>query len=151
MTLEALLAPERTRITHDALDRDAVLDSLAALLANGVDTPAADIAKVLHEREELQSTGLGEGVAIPHGALASVGAQRAALLVVPSGVDFDAIDGERVRLFIAVVGPRSTSGEHLRILARLSRVLRSRLLRERLVHAKDAGEAYALLVQEDAA
>ncbi len=149
MTLDVLLAPNRSRLVRGSMGRVEAIESLAELLA--IDSPvnAIEIARVLREREALQSTGLGDGVAIPHAALATLTSQRAALLIVPAGVDFDAIDGEKVRLFVAVVGPRTTSGEHLRILARLSRLFRSHLLRERLISAESSGAAYAALLEED--
>ena len=149
MTLAALLAPERARIVRGTLGRAEALESLADLLARDGAVDAAEVTRALREREAVQSTGLGEGVAIPHAALSTLSEQRAALLIVPAGVDFDAVDGEKVRLFVAVVGPRTTSGEHLRTLARLSRLFRSRLLRERLVAAETSGEAYDALLEED--
>lgn len=151
MKLDALLAPERARIVRGPMGRGEAIEALGELLTQ--DTPAnlGEVVRVLREREALQSTGLGEGVAIPHAALPRLTEQRAALLIVPAGVDFDAIDGEKVRLFVAVVGPRTTSGEHLRILARLSRLFRSRLLRERLIAAESSDQAYAALVEEDSA
>lgn len=149
MTLQALLAPERARIVRGLIGRVEALESLAEMLAQNSSVDASEVTRALREREAVQSTGLGEGVAIPHAALAALSEQRAAMLIVPAGVDFDAIDGEKVRLFVAVVGPRTTSGEHLRILARLSRLFRSRLLRERLLSAESSGEAYDALLEED--
>ena len=151
MRLDALLAPERARIVRGPMGRSEAIEALGALLAQDDPETTSDVVRVLREREALQSTGLGEGVAIPHAALPQLPAQRAAVLIVPAGVEFDAIDGEKVRLFVAVVGPRTTSGEHLRILARLSRLFRSRLLRERLIASETAEEAYRTLVEEDSA
>lgn len=151
MKLDALLAPERARIVRGPMGRGEAIEALGELLTQGAPADLGEVVRVLREREALQSTGLGEGVAIPHAALPRLTEQRAALLIVPAGVDFDAIDGEKVRLFVAVVGPRTTSGEHLRILARLSRLFRSRLLRERLIAAESSDQAYAALVEEDSA
>lgn len=151
MTLDTLLAPERARIIRGSLGRAEALDALAELLTTDDTSRTEEVLRALRAREDLQSTGLGDGVAIPHAALPSLPAQRAALLVAPAGVDFDAIDDEKVRLFVAVVGPRATSGEHLRILARLSRLFRSRLLRERLIAAESSEQAYSTLIEEDLA
>lgn len=151
MMLDALLAPERARIVRGPLGRTEAIEVLAQLLTLHQPGDTAEVTRVLREREALQSTGLGDGVAIPHAALPRLAEQRAALLVAPAGVEFDAIDGEKVRLFVAVVGPRTTSGEHLRILARLSRLFRSRLLRERLIGAESAEQAYGTLIEEDQA
>jgi PTS system nitrogen regulatory IIA component len=70
-------------------------------------------------------------------------------LLVPHGVPFDAIDGQDVTILVAVVGPKRASGEHLKTLARVSRLLRSREFREQLLTAKTGREAYAMLVEEE--
>src|SRR5262249_44529212 len=108
-----------------------------------------EVERVLLEREALQSTGIGEGVAIPHGALSDLDVQCGSVLLVPSGVAFDAIDGQDVTILVAVIGPKRASGEHLKTLARVSRLLRSREFRERLLTAKSGSEAFAMLVQEE--
>ncbi len=101
------------------------------------------------EREQLQSTGIGEGVAIPHGAMAQLETQCAALLIVPNGVEFQAIDGERVTLLFAVIGPKRATGEHLKTLARVSRLLRNKGFRERLIASPDAATAHELIATEE--
>lgn len=111
--------------------------------------PSAEYYRVLCEREVLQSTGIGDGVAIPHGALDALEAQRAALLVCPDGLPFDAIDGRPVRILFAVVGPKRTTGEHLKTLARVSRLLRDAAFREKLLLAKEGTQAWALVRQAE--
>ncbi len=98
MRLIELLTQERVEICHNddgarSLDKAGVLHVLAQTLAPGAHVDAAAVERVLSEREQLQSTGIGEGVAIPLGALAQLQTQYAALLIVPEGVDFSAIDG----------------------------------------------------------
>ena len=107
------------------------------------------VERVLAEREALQSTGIGEGVAIPHGALAQLEAQYAALLIVPEGVDFAAIDGDKVTILFAVIGPKRATGEHLKTLARVSRLLRNRGFRDRLVACRDGHAAFDLIASEE--
>jgi PTS system nitrogen regulatory IIA component len=102
-------------------------------------------------REQLQSTGIGEGVAIPHGALPQLESQYASLLIVPGGVDFVAIDGLKVNILFAVIGPKRATGEHLKTLARVSRLLRNKGFRDRLVGAAGSKEAYALIEAEEGA
>jgi PTS system nitrogen regulatory IIA component len=135
----------------EPLDKGSALKMLAARLAEGAKVAPEDVERVLVEREALQSTGIGDGVAIPHGALGDVDAQWAALLIVPAGLDFDAIDGNKVTLLFALIGPKRATGEHLKTLARISRLLRSRGFRERLIAAPDGEEAYRLLVAEEGA
>jgi PTS system nitrogen regulatory IIA component len=136
------------------LDKAEALKLLASLLAEGIGegrerVDPEKVERVLVEREALQSTGIGDGVAIPHGALAEVDGQIAALLIVPEGLDFDAIDGNKVNLLFALVGPKRATGEHLKTLARISRLLRNKGFRDRLISSSDGGEAYALLVAEE--
>jgi nitrogen PTS system EIIA component len=154
MRLIELLTQERVAIHHSdegskLLEKPEVLKLLAQMLASGAAVEAAEVERVLSEREHLQSTGIGEGVAIPHGALTQLHTQYAALLIVPRGVDFTAIDGLKVTLLFAVIGPKRATGEHLKTLARVSRLLRNKAFRDRLVTASDAKEAYALIVAEE--
>jgi PTS system nitrogen regulatory IIA component len=120
------------------------------MLARGTRMDAAEVERVLAEREQLQSTGIGEGVAIPHGALPQLETQYASLLIMPEGVDFVAIDGLSVTILFAVIGPKRATGEHLKTLARVSRLLRSRGFRDRLVAAPDSMAAYELIAAEEA-
>jgi nitrogen PTS system EIIA component len=153
MRLTDLLSAERVAVRHNTdgapLDKAAVLKTLAAMLTHGSVVDAADVERVLAEREQLQSTGIGEGVAIPHGAMAQLDAQHAGLLIVPEGLDFAAIDGLRVNIIFAVIGPKRATGEHLKTLARVSRLLRNRAFRDRLVAAPSSKAAYGLLSAEE--
>jgi nitrogen PTS system EIIA component len=154
MRLTELLTQERVALRHNGggappLDKAEVLRTLAHMLAVGARVADADVERVLTEREQLQSTGIGEGVAIPHGALAQLETQYASLLIVPEGVEFVAIDALRVTIAFAVVGPKRATGEHLKTLARVSRLLRNKSFRDRLVSSSDAKEAYALIAAEE--
>ena len=151
MRLTDLLTPERVGIqpNGDGFDKAQALVRLATMLAVGAKLDRAEILRVLDEREKLQSTGIGEGVAIPHAALPQLEGQHAALLIVPVGVEFAAIDGDRVTILFAVIGPKRATGEHLKTLARVSRLLRNRAFRERLVAAPDAATAYELIATEE--
>lgn len=154
MRLIELLTPERVIIRHNvdgaqAIDKAGVLKVLAQALATGARVDASEVERVLLEREQLQSTGIGEGVAIPHGALTQLQTQYATLLIVPEGVDFAAIDGLKVNILFAVIGPKRATGEHLKTLARVSRLLRNKSFRDQLVASRDAREAYALIVAEE--
>jgi PTS system nitrogen regulatory IIA component len=154
MRLTDLLTPERVAIRHNdggrPPDKTDVLKTLAQMLARGTRMDAAEVERVLAEREQLQSTGIGEGVAIPHGALPQLETQYASLLIMPEGVDFVAIDGLPVTILFAVIGPKRATGEHLKTLARVSRLLRSRGFRDRLVTAPDSMAAYELIAAEEA-
>lgn len=154
MRLVEILTEDRVVVTRGLQGKSAALEVIAGLLANG--TPSHDVNvvnSVLAEREALQSTGIGEGVAIPHGFLTELDRQIAALAIVPDGVDFDAIDAKPARILLGVVGPKRgmhAQVEHLRILARVSKVLREPMLREKIIGAASAKEVYALLREADA-
>jgi len=153
MRLTDLLSAERVNVRrgHEVVsNKREALATLADLLAEGAQhIPRDTIESVLTEREKLQSTGIGDGVAIPHGAVAELDKQCAALLIVPDGIDFDAIDGEKVNLLFSVIGPKRATGEHLKTLARISRLLRNRSFRERLLSAEDGRAAYELIASEE--
>lgn len=153
MLLTELLSKERTAVRHNngesALDKAQALHVLAELLSHGTAITRETIEQVLVEREALQSTGIGEGVAIPHGALGDLDKQVAAVLTVPEGLDFQAIDDAKVNILFAVISPKRASGEHLKTLARVSRILRSKGFRERLLSAGDGSEVFTLLCAEE--
>jgi PTS system nitrogen regulatory IIA component len=149
MILTEILSTERVKVAARGTgvdSKDDALHALAKLLASGASSPGAtDFYRVLAEREALQSTGIGDGVAIPHGALENLGGQLAALLIGPGGIPFDAIDGNPVYILFAVVGPKRATGEHLKTLARISRLLRDPSFREKLLGSVDRAQAYSLI------
>ena len=99
---------------------------------------AERLLQVLVERENLQSTGIGDGVAIPHGKLPGLSRLLAGFARSPRGVDFESIDGQPTYLFFVLVAPESSTGAHLKALARISRVFKDPEFRRRLLAAPDA-------------
>jgi PTS system nitrogen regulatory IIA component len=152
MRLTDLLSPERVgikRANGDPFDKEKAIALLADMLGEHDGVTTSEIERVLLEREQLQSTGIGEGVAIPHGALPQLKEQVAALLIVPDGVEFQAIDDAKVSILFGVIGPKRATGEHLKTLARVSRLLRSKDFRARLVGATDSKAAFDLISAEE--
>ncbi|MCL2722953.1 MAG: PTS sugar transporter subunit IIA [Polyangiaceae bacterium] len=153
MRLTDLLSPERVDIkrntANDPFDKEHAIGLLALMLGEHDGVTTAEIEHILLEREALQSTGIGEGVAIPHGALPQLNEQVAALLIVPDGVEFQAIDDAPVSILFGVIGPKRATGEHLKTLARVSRLLRSKDFRTRLVNAETSQKAFALIDAEE--
>jgi PTS system nitrogen regulatory IIA component len=152
MRLSELLSEERIAVRHNGdrvLDKPRALRLLAEMLARGAHASVDEVERVLVDREGLQSTGIGEGVAIPHGAMGDLVIQFAALLIVPEGLEFAAIDGLPVNLLFAVVTPKRATGEHLKTLARVSRLLRSKGFRDRLIAAEEPRAAYELIASEE--
>jgi PTS system nitrogen regulatory IIA component len=92
---------------------------------------------------------VGSGVAIPHGRISSIEQLRAAVAISPGGIPFDAIDGAPVRIIVGVLAPQHHTGDHLRVLARVSRLLRSAQVREHLLDARDAHAAFDVIARAD--
>jgi PTS system nitrogen regulatory IIA component len=139
MRFSDLLAPDRIDPALRAGDKAAALEALAVLLARGTDgVSAAVISRVLHDREQLASTGVGDEVAIPHGKLAGLKNIVAAMALAPTGVDFDSIDKRPVRILVAILAPERSQSDHLRALARCSKLLRDARVREKLIAATSA-------------
>ncbi|HPY18525.1 MAG TPA: PTS sugar transporter subunit IIA [Polyangiaceae bacterium] len=152
MRLTDILTEDRVRVTRhqDGIKvKSEVLEALSLLLASGTGQAAELIHKTLTDRESLQSTGIGDGVAIPHGSLEALVTQTAAIVLCPDGVDFHSIDGRPAKIFVGVIGPRGSTGEHLRMLARISRLLRDGNLRDRLLEASDGTQAFDVIVEEE--
>ncbi len=134
-----------------ATEKRAILEELATYMASRhprIDR--ATLARVLTEREQLASTAIGEGVAIPHGKLASVGEIIACLGRARGGIEFDSMDGQPTYLFFVLVAPESSTGAHLKALARISRVFKDPEFRRRLLAADDAEAMYTVVADEDA-
>lgn len=152
MRLTDLLSPARVGIRRDTgepFDKETAIGLLASLIGERDGVSVAEIERALLERERLQSTGIGEGVAIPHGALPQLSEQVAALLIVPAGVEFEAIDDARVRILFGVITPKRATGEHLKTLARVSRLLRNRDFRARLVGSENEQAIFDLIKLEE--
>jgi nitrogen PTS system EIIA component len=107
------------------------------------------IVKALVERESLGSTGIGQGIAIPHGKTDKVKRLVAVLGVSPKGVNFDALDGESVYIFFLLVAPKNTAGPHLKALAQISRLLRDSYFCELIRKCKSEQEVFDLIKNEE--
>lgn len=134
----------------EAVDKQGVLREFARMLKsmNKVDNEE-DILRVLLEREALGSTGIGDGVAIPHGKLPMSSEMIVAFGRSNKGVDFQAMDSKPVHLFFLLVTPEDRPGDHLKALARISRILKNSALRECLQTAPSRQELQRLIYQED--
>lgn len=107
------------------------------------------LIKILLEREALGSTGIGQGVAIPHGKSESVKDLVAAFGLSKKGVNFDSLDGEQVYIFFLLVAPEDAAGPHLKALARISRLLKDKYFRDTLKTAPDEKIILKIIKQED--
>jgi PTS system nitrogen regulatory IIA component len=154
MGVSEILTPEHVSVASTAegvvRSRPEAIKRLARLLAGGQEVASADeIERVLSEREKLQSTGVGGGVAIPHGTIDRLDHFIGAVLLCPKPIEFDAIDGAPVSILVAVIGPKRATGEHLKMLARVSRLLRDDAFRERLLNAPSGRAAFSMIAAEE--
>jgi PTS system nitrogen regulatory IIA component len=129
-----------------------VLAEMAAALAKVEPRIEADrLLEVLLEREALQSTGIGEGVAIPHGKMPGLDRLVATFARSSEGVDFESIDGQPTHHFFLLVVPEHSGGQYLKALARISRFFRNAAFRQRLADAESLEEVIRAIEEEDAA
>jgi len=128
-----------------------VLAEMAAALAKVEPQIAADrLLEVLLEREALQSTGIGDGVAIPHGKLPGLDRLVASFARSSEGVDFEAIDGQPTHHFFLLVVPEHSGGRYLKALARISRFFRDAAFRQRLTEGETLDDVVRAIEEEDA-
>jgi PTS system nitrogen regulatory IIA component len=134
-----------------ATTKEAVIRELVDILAKseGIKNKE-ELIKVLLNREALGSTGIGQGVGIPHGKTNVVKELIAAFGICRSGVNFEALDGEPVYLFFLLVAPEDSAGPHLKALARISRLLKDKYFRESLKSLTDEKAILKLIREEDA-
>lgn len=125
-----------------------VLAVVADIAARSFGLPSEQVLDALLEREAAGSTGVGNGVAVPHARLEGIDRMRAVFVRLEHPVPFEAVDDQPVDLLFALFAPKGASSEHLRALARVSRLLRQPEIREQLRQAKTAEAIHLLLVQE---
>ena len=128
-----------------------VLAEMAGALAKaepGIDE--GQLRTVLMEREDLQSTGIGESVAIPHGKLPGLSRLLASFARSRGGIDFASIDGQPTQLFFLLVVPENSGGQHLKALARISRFFRDGEFRTRLLDAESREDVFGVIEDQDA-
>ncbi|PLX41478.1 MAG: PTS fructose transporter subunit IIA [Deltaproteobacteria bacterium] len=129
-------------------DKEGVLAEMVAAFGDVIKDKAAAV-RVLLEREKLGSTGIGEGIAIPHGKLTGLDKVISVFARSQDGVDFDAMDGAPVHNFFLLMAPEDSASMHLKALARISRLLKSRQFRDELAECSSASELYRKISEED--
>ena len=131
-------------------DKSSVLKEMAGKLSASY--PRLDekkILQVLTERERISTTAIGEGVAIPHGKLPEVERVLGIFARSPEGVDFASLDGGPTHLFFMLIAPENAAADHLKALARISRLLKDPAFRSRLIEGKTREEIFDIIAQED--
>jgi len=135
-----------------AQTKETVIRELVGLLVKTGSIKDKDVPKlmrILLERESLGSTGIGQGVAIPHGKSNCVTQLVGAIGICQQGVAFDSLDGEPTKIFFLLVAPEDSAGPHLKALARISRLLKEKHFRDSLINAKEENTLTKILRDED--
>ena len=128
---------------------EVLTELVAALKEMGLIESAEEAVKVILDREKLGSTGIGDGVAIPHGKMKKLQNVLCAFGKSAKGIDFGAIDGQPVHIFFLLLAPEESTGLHLKMLSRISRIVRDASFRKKLMEGKDVGQVYRDIVEED--
>jgi PTS system nitrogen regulatory IIA component len=146
--LGELLDPGAITLKVHASSKRQALSIVAEIAGRSLDATAAEITSKLMARERVGSTGVGHGVAVPHARLKGLERMHGVFVRLDTPVDFGAVDEQPVDLIFALLAPADHPAEHLRALAKVSRVLRQADLREHLRQAHSADAVRALLVRE---
>ena len=150
MRLSEILAIDNIIPELKAKDKKGVLGELAEVIANyDANIDKGMLVKVLIEREHLGSTGIGDGVAIPHGKLSSVKQPIVSFGRSKKGLDFDSMDGQPAFLFFLLLAPENSSGVHLQVLTKIARILKSSTFRKALMQVESREEIYQTIIQTD--
>lgn len=145
MPLADLLAPEAVFPNLRASSKKQALQELAQQAAAMVDRDPREIFETLLQRERLGSTGVGNGIAIPHGKLSNLDKLVGIFARLEKPIDFEALDGQPVDLVFLLLAPEAAGADHLKALARVARMLRDPDVVEKLRATRDAGVIYTLL------
>lgn len=152
MKIAELLKPNVVILNLEARDKEEVIDKMLEQLikARKLDKKnKSRLKKALLAREALGSTGIGQGVGIPHAKDDSLKKLVACCAISPKGVDFAALDGEPVHIFFMLLAPKNAAGEHLKALARISRLVKDKFFRSTILHAKTPKNLIEIIKREE--
>ncbi|WP_299617576.1 PTS IIA-like nitrogen regulatory protein PtsN [Pelagibius sp.] len=147
MELSDLIAPESVVPSLRVTSKKQALQELAKKAAELTGQPERALFEVLIERERLGTTGVGHGIGIPHGKLPELERLHGLFARLESAIDFDSIDEQPVDLIFVLLAPETAGADHLKALARVSRLFRDRAICEKLRGSDSADAIYALLTQ----
>jgi len=142
--------PKETILTDlKAKDKKGVIEELAASVSQITGINCMELVQVLLERERLGSTGIGGGIGIPHGKLANLESLIMGFGLSRKGVDFESMDGQPTYLFFLLITPENSTGLHLKLLARISRILKNDSFKKKLLKATGSNEVYSIIGEVD--
>ena len=150
MQLTDILTQRRIKVPLEATTkRDAIAELVDVLVASGDISDREKALAAVLEREHTRTTGIGNGLAIPHGKVTAVNDLVMAVGRTAAPIDFESIDGKPVTLILMIISPVDRTGPHIQALARVSRMLSIDSFRNKLNHAKDAQEMWQLIVDQE--
>jgi PTS system nitrogen regulatory IIA component len=130
-------------------DKKGILEELVAPIARITGVNHKDLVRVLMDREQLGSTGIGGGIGIPHGKLKQLESLALGFGLSRKGVDFESMDNQPTHIFFLLVTPENSTGLHLKMLARVSRILKHDQFKEKLLSASNTDEIFSIIKEED--
>ena len=128
---------------------EALEELVNTLIKGGLKLDCAKVIEVLQQREKLGSTGIGDGLAIPHGKISSLAEIVVAFGRSKKGVDFDSLDGKPVHIFFLLLAPENSVGQHLKALARISKMLKTANFRQKLIETESKSDLYKLIIEQN--
>ena len=149
MTISALLSPQKIFVDTDVSSKKKLLELIANITADQTQLSESTIYNNLLNRERLGSTGIGGGIGIPHGKMKDLDSLVLGFGLSRKGVDFESLDGEPAHIFFLLVTPENSTGLHLKLLARISRILKNEPFKDRLLDASDRDEILSIIKEED--
>jgi len=140
---EAIISDLKSR------DKKGILEELVAPIAHITGVNHKDLVRVLMDREQLGSTGIGGGIGIPHGKLKQLESLALGFGLSRKGVDFESMDNQPTHIFFLLVTPENSTGLHLKMLARISKILKHDPFKEKLLNAANSDAIFSIIKEED--
>lgn len=149
MKILDLLSKEAINVNLNAQDKIGVINELVASIAQKAGVSHDELVKVLMDRERLGSTGIGGGIGIPHGKFRNLESLVLGFGLSRQGIDFESMDNRPTHIFFLLLTPESSAGVHLKLLARISRILKNESFKDRLMQATTSQEVINAIKEED--
>jgi mannitol/fructose-specific phosphotransferase system IIA component (Ntr-type) len=143
--LTDLITPARIRLPVESHDKPGVIRELATLLVAQCGGVLDDVVQAVEDRERVLSTGIGFGVAIPHGKSPTLPGLGLVCGLSRHPIPFDSVDGQPVQLFFMLAGPESVAGPHVKVLSRIARLVRRESVRQQLIEAATPADFHRVI------
>ncbi len=151
MKILDVLQKEAVIVSLNSKDKKSVVEELAKPVARIAGISHEELVRVLMERERLGSTGIGGGIGIPHGKIKGLLSLSMGFGLSRRGIDFESMDGRPTYIFFLLVTPENSTGLHLKLLARISRILKNEPFKEKLLNAANSEDILSIIMEEDEA